>query len=277
MVKTLMIIPEQFGTICEKPFQTQCLERRCTIRRKCVANHSLRAVVNGIGRLCATFAIAILILTVLSPEAFAHGVDDDTRTFLENNTGVQFVPFLYIGAKHMVTGYDHLLFLLGVLFVLYRSRDVLLYVTMFTVGHSVTLLFGVLGDIQANAWLIDAIIGLSVVYKGFDNLGGFQRVLGRQPDTRLAVLVFGLFHGFGLATKLQEFGLPEEGLLTNLIAFNLGVELGQFSALIVILLMLNLLRKLPSFDRLSLQTNTLLMSAGLMLVGYQLTGYALNP
>ena len=272
-----MTIHKRFGTNCEIPFRARCSERRCTVGMQRVDDHSLRTVVNGIGRLCATFAIAILALTMLSPEAFAHGVDDDTRNFLENNTGVQFVPFLYIGAKHMVTGYDHLLFLLGVLFFLYRSRDVLLYVTMFTVGHSVTLLLGVLGDIQANAWLIDAIIGLSVVYKGFDNLGGFQRLLGRQPDTRLAVLVFGLFHGFGLATKLQEFGLPEEGLLTNLIAFNLGVELGQFSALIVILLMLNLLRKLPSFDRLSIQTNTLLMSAGLMLVGYQLTGYALNP
>lgn len=268
---------ERFGTTCEKHFRVRCLERRDTIKRQRVADHSLGTVVNGIGRLCATFAIAMLALPMLSPEAFAHGVDDNTRTFLENNTGVQFVPFVYIGAKHMITGYDHLLFLLGVLFFLYRSRDVLLYVTMFTIGHSVTLLLGVLGDIQANAWLIDAIIGLSVVYKGFDNLGGFQRLLGRQPDTRLAVLVFGLFHGFGLATKLQEFGLPEEGLLTNLIAFNLGVELGQFSALIIILLILNLLRKLPSFDRLSLQTNTLLMSAGLMLVGYQLTGYALNP
>ena len=276
MTRTLMTIHERFGTSCEKSFRARCSECRCPLRRFRVADHSLRAVIGGIGRLCAPFAIAILALTMLSPVAFAHGVDDDTRIFLENNTGVQFVPFLYIGAKHMVTGYDHLLFLLGVLFFLYRSRDVLLYVTMFTVGHSVTLLLGVLGDIQANAWLIDAIIGLSVVYKGFDNLGGFQRLLGRQPDTRLAVLVFGLFHGFGLATKLQEFGLPEEGLLTNLIAFNLGVELGQFSALIVILLMLNLLRKLPSFDRLSIQTNTLLMSAGLMLVGYQLTGYALN-
>ena len=215
----------------------------------------------------------ILLLSGFSYEALAHGVDDSTRSFLEQNSGVQFVPFLYIGAKHMVTGYDHLLFLVGVIFFLYRSRDVLLYVSMFTVGHSITLLWGVLGDIQVNAYLIDAIIGFSVVYKGFDNLGGFKRVLRKQPDTRLAVLVFGLFHGFGLATKLQEFGLPEAGLVTNLIAFNIGVELGQFMALGFILLLINFWRKLPSFQRFSTLTNTLLMSSGLMLIGLQLTGY----
>lgn len=216
----------------------------------------------------------MLLLTLISTTAFAHGVDDSTRSFLEQNTGVQFIPFLYIGAKHMLTGYDHLLFLLGVIFFLYRSRDVLLYVTMFTIGHSITLLWGVLGNIQVNAHLIDAIIGLSVVYKGFDNLGGFKRLLGWQPNTRWAVLIFGLFHGFGLATKLQEFQLPEEGLLTNLLAFNIGVELGQFAALAFILIAINFWRRLPSYKRFATFTNTLLMSAGFMLMGYQLTGFA---
>jgi hypothetical protein len=201
-------------------------------------------------------------------------VDDSTRSFLEQNTGAQFIPFLYIGAKHMLTGYDHLLFLVGVIFFLYRSRDVLLYVTMFTLGHSLTLLWGVLGNIQLNAHLIDAIIGLSVVYKGFDNLGGFKRVLGWQPNTRWAVLIFGLFHGFGLATKLQEFQLPEDGLPTNLLAFNIGVELGQFAALAFILIAINFWRRRPSYERFAVLTNTLLMSAGLMLMGYQLTGFA---
>lgn len=218
----------------------------------------------------------LLLLTLVSANALAHGVDDSTRSFLQQNTGVQFIPFLYIGAKHMLTGYDHLLFLVGVIFFLYRSRDVLLYVTMFTIGHSITLLWGVLGNIQVNAHLIDAIIGLSVVYKGFDNLGGFKRVLGRQPNTRWVVLIFGLFHGFGLATKLQEFQLPEEGLLTNLLAFNIGVELGQFAALAVILIAINFWRRLPSYDRFATFTNTLLMSAGLMLMGYQLTGFTLQ-
>lgn len=218
----------------------------------------------------------LLLLTLVSVNAFAHGVDDSTRSFLQQNTGVQFVPFLYIGAKHMLTGYDHLLFLIGVIFFLYKSRDVLLYVTMFTIGHSITLLWGVLGDIQVNAYLIDAIIGLSVVYKGFDNLGGFKRVLGWQPDTRWAVLIFGLFHGFGLATKLQEFQLSEQGLLTNLLAFNIGVEIGQFAALAFILIAINFWRRLASFERFATLTNTLLMSAGLMLMGYQLTGFTLQ-
>lgn len=220
--------------------------------------------------------LLIGVLSLLSIGAFAHGVDDSTRAFLEQNQGVQFIPFLYIGAKHMITGYDHLLFLVGVIFFLYRSKDVLIYVTMFTLGHSITLLFGVLNDIQVNAYLIDAIIGLSVIYKGFDNLGGFKRCFNWQPDTRAAVLIFGLFHGFGLATKLQEFQLPQEGLLTNLIAFNIGVELGQFAALALILLVINAWRKVPSFQRFSTLTNTALMSAGIMLMGYQLTGYFIN-
>lgn len=220
--------------------------------------------------------IIVALLALVSTNAFAHGVDDSTRSFLENNTGVQFIPFLYIGAKHMVTGYDHLLFLAGVIFFLYKSKDVLLYVTMFTIGHSITLLYGVLNDINVNAYLIDAIIGLSVVYKGFDNLGGFKRLFGRQPNTQLAVLIFGLFHGFGLATKLQEFQLPEDGLLSNLIGFNIGVEIGQFAALGIILLLINAWRKLPSYERFSVTTNTLLMSAGFMLMGFQLTGYFLN-
>ena len=222
------------------------------------------------------FASLTLCLLLISVQVFAHGVDDNTRAFLQQNTGVQFVPFLYIGAKHMITGYDHLLFLVGVVFFLYKSRDVLLYVTMFTLGHSATLLLGVLSDIQVNAYLIDAIIGLSVVYKGFDNLGGFKRCFNWQPNAKWAVLIFGLFHGFGLATKLQEFQLPQDGLITNLIAFNLGVELGQFAALVFILIAINAWRLLPSFQRFSTLTNTLLMSAGFMLVGYQLSGYVIN-
>ncbi|MAI37073.1 HupE/UreJ family protein [Alteromonas sp.] len=217
--------------------------------------------------------LTIALLALVSVEALAHGVDDKTRAFLEQNTGVQFIPFLYIGAKHMITGYDHLLFLVGVIFFLYRSRDVLLYVTMFTIGHSTTLLFGVLTDIQVNAYLIDAIIGFSVIYKGFDNLGGFKRCFNWQPNTQWAVLIFGLFHGFGLATKLQEFSLAEDGLVTNLIAFNIGVELGQFAALALILILINTWRKWPSFQRFSTITNTALMSAGVMLMGLQLTGY----
>jgi hypothetical protein len=219
--------------------------------------------------------LALLLLSI-SLDLLAHGVDDNTRLFLEQNEGVQFMPFIYIGAKHMFTGYDHILFLVGVIFFLYRSRDVLLYVSMFTIGHSITLLWGVLGDIYVNPYLIDAIIGFSVVYKGFDNLGGFKRVFGKQPSTKMAVLIFGLFHGFGLATKLQEFELTSQGLVANMIAFNIGVELGQFMALVFIVIAINFWRKLPSFQRFSTVTNTMLMSAGLMLMGLQLTGYYLS-
>ena len=224
--------------------------------------------------------IGILVLCVtlmsISFGTVAHGVGDNTRVFLEQNTGVQFVPFVYIGAKHMFTGYDHILFLVGVIFFLYRSRDVLLYISMFTIGHSITLLWGVLGDIHVNPFLIDAIIGFSVVYKGFDNLGGFRRVFGKQPNTKIAVLVFGLVHGFGLATKLQEFELASDGLVANMIAFNIGVELGQLMALAFIVIAINFWRKSPSFHRFATTTNTLLMSAGLMLVGLQLSAYYLS-
>jgi len=220
-----------------------------------------------------SYIVIILMSIVVSFSAVAHGVDDNTKQFLQANEGVAFIPFLYIGAKHMVTGYDHLLFLVGVLFFLYRSRDVLIYVSFFTLGHSVTLMLGVWNDIQVNAYLIDAIIGLSIVYKGFDNLGGFKRLLGFEPNTKAAVLIFGLFHGFGLATKLQEFEFGREGLLENLIAFNIGVELGQFFALTFVLIVLSIWRRHASYLKFSTVTNTGLMCAGLMLTMFQFTGY----
>ncbi len=220
--------------------------------------------------------IVLLLLGVVAPGlALAHGVDEGTQQFLTTNEGVAILPFMYIGAKHMVTGYDHLLFLVGVIFFLYRPKDVLLYVSFFTLGHSLTLLLGVYQDIQVNSFLIDAIIGLSIVYKGFDNLGGFQRFFGFQPDTRAAVLIFGLFHGFGLATKLQDFEFAQEGLLQNLIAFNVGVEIGQFLALLFIVVALSFWRRYASYLRFSVVTNVALMSAGFLLTFYQLSGYVL--
>lgn len=217
--------------------------------------------------------IVALLSFCIPALALAHGVDDNTRQFLENNSGVQIAAFMYIGAKHMVTGYDHLLFLAGVVFLLFRGRDILLYVSLFTLGHSTTLLLGVMANISVNPYLIDAIIGLSVVYKGFDNLGGFRRCFAVQPDTRWAVLVFGLFHGFGLATKLQEFELSGDGMWSNLLAFNIGVEIGQFLALAIILVFINFLRKVPVYGAVTWSSNMLLMSAGLLLVIFQLTAY----
>ena len=223
-----------------------------------------------------TIIVLFVCLCGLPSNLFAHGVDENTKQFLIDNQGVSILPFLYIGAKHMVTGYDHLLFLIGVIFFLYRAKEVMLYVTLFTIGHSLTLMTGVLNDIAVNPYLIDAIIGFSVVYKGFDNLGGFQRLFGYQPNTKLAVLIFGLFHGFGLATKLQDFQIPKEGLLENLIAFNVGVELGQCFALILVLIAISFWRRHRSFLQFSTLTNSLLMSSGMILVAYQLTGYFLH-
>lgn len=219
------------------------------------------------------YFIYSLVLFFVSATCFAHGVDSNTEHFLTTTEGSAIGPFLYIGAKHMVTGYDHLLFLIGVIFFLFRGRDILIYVSLFTLGHSITLLFGVLNQTNVNVYLIDAVIAFSIIYKGFDNLGGFKRLLGIQPNTKVAVFIFGLFHGFGLATKLQDFSLPQENLLSNMLAFNVGVEIGQCIALLFILTLLGFWRRHKSYFTFSTTSNTLLMSGGLILLGYQLTGY----
>lgn len=219
----------------------------------------------------APLAIALLLLSCAA--AFAHGVTGSDKAFLEQSNGRQLIAFIYLGAKHMVTGYDHLLFLFGVVFFVHRMREVTAYVTLFAVGHSVTLLYGVLGGVYVNAHLVDAIIGLSVVYKALDNLGAFQRWFGVQPNTKAAVLFFGFFHGFGLATKLQDFELSSDGLVANILAFNVGVELGQLLALSAILIAMAFWRRTSSFTRQAFLANTVLMTAGFVLIGYQLTGY----
>ena len=220
---------------------------------------------------------ALMLLSMLRPElAFGHGVSARDAGFVQSIDGVAIGPFLYLGAKHMVTGYDHLLFLVGVIFFLYRLKDVIQYVSLFTIGHSLTLLTGVLGNIQANAHIIDAIIGLSVVYKAFENMGGFERVIGFRPNTRAAVAIFGLFHGFGLATKLQEFALPQNGLVTNIVSFNIGVEIGQLLALTAVLIGITYWRSRQGFLTHAFAANTALMAGGFLLIGYQMTGYFLS-
>ncbi len=217
---------------------------------------------------------AALILILLAGNAWPHGVAEDDKAFFEQATGLHLIPFIYLGAKHMVTGYDHLLFLVAVVFFLYRLKEVAGYVTLFAIGHSVTLLFGVLSNTRINPFIVDAIIGLSVVYKAFDNLGGFQRVFGFQPNTKVAVLVFGFFHGFGLAAKLQEMNVSREGLVPNILAFNVGVELGQLLALSAVLIAMGFWRRTPAFGRQAFVANVALITAGFILIGYQLTGYA---
>ena len=204
--------------------------------------------------------------------AFAHGIAGKDQEFLLRATGTHIGPYVYLGAKHMVTGYDHLLFLAGVIFFLYRLKDVAVYVTLFAVGHSTTLLLGVLGGWHVDAYLVDAVIGLSVVYKAFENLGGFKR-LGFEPNTKAAVLLFGFCHGLGLATKLQDFALSKDGLVTNMVSFNVGVEIGQLLALSVILIGFNAWRRSGGFFRHAFAGNVLLMTAGFVLAGFQLTGY----
>lgn len=221
--------------------------------------------------------LAVAFCSLCASQAFAHGVADDDASFLEQSAGVKLIPYLYLGAKHMVTGYDHLLFLLGVIFYLYKLRDIALYVTLFSLGHSITLLIGVLGGLHVNPYIIDAIIGFSVVYKALDNIGAFQRWFGFQPNPKAAVLVFGLFHGFGLATKLQDFTISRDGLVPNILAFNVGVEIGQLLALTLVLLAMSFWRRSASFGRQAFNANVVLMIAGFVLIGYQLTGLCVAP
>jgi len=224
-----------------------------------------------------SWALTVVLLATVFPTALiAHGVSGKDALFLLSIHGRAIGPLMYLGAKHMVTGYDHLAFLVGVIFFLYRVKDIVQYVSLFTIGHSLTLLVGVLGGIEANPYIIDAIIGFSVVYKAFDNMDGFQRFLGFQPNTRIAVLVFGLFHGFGLATQLQAFALSSNGLAANIVSFNIGVELGQVIALTAVLLVLSYWRTRPGFIQHAFVTNGVLMACGFLLVGYQVSGYFLG-
>ncbi len=223
----------------------------------------------------ALLAALFIVLPICAVGLDAHGVSGKDAVFLQGLDGRAIGALMYLGAKHMVTGYDHLLFLVGVIFFLYKTKDVVQYVSLFTLGHSLTLLVGVLGGVQANPYIIDAIIGFSVVYKAFENMDGFRRFFGFQPNTRLAVLVFGLFHGFGLATKLQEFTLSQDGLVANILSFNVGVEIGQGLALMGILVALSYWRTRSGFLDHAFATNAVVMACGFLLVGFQLSGYFL--
>jgi hypothetical protein len=224
-------------------------------------------------RVAVALGLTIIIVLMVPSEMFAHGVTAGDKGYLQEVSGRLLIPFAYLGAKHMVTGYDHLLFLLGVIFFLYRLGDVALYVTLFALGHSLTLITGVLTEIRASAFLIDAIIGLSVAYKALDNLGAFKAWFGIQPDARAATLIFGFFHGFGLATKILDYEVSPEGLVPNLIAFNVGVELGQLLALSAILLVMRYWRLTASFAKRAYAANVAILAAGFVLMGYQLVGY----
>lgn len=226
----------------------------------------------------AVFTLALTLFLTHPGSTLAHAVAAGDKGYIQEISGVHLVPFVYLGAKHMVTGYDHLLFLAGVIFFLYRAKDIGLYVSLFAIGHSTTMIFGVLYGISVSAYLIDAVIGFSVVYKALDNLGAFRRWFGVQPNTKAATLIFGLFHGFGLAAKIQEYGVAQDGLVPNLLAFNVGVELGQLLALSAILILMGFWRRTRGFTRHAYTANVAMMSAGFVLIGMQLTGYFVaNP
>jgi hypothetical protein len=208
--------------------------------------------------------------------ALAHAVTLGDQGYIQEITGVNIIPFIYLGAKHMVTGYDHILFLMGVIFFLYGMKEVGIYVTLFAVGHSTTMLAGVWFNFGINSYIIDAIIGFSVAYKALDNLGAFKKWFGVQPDTKMATLIFGFLHGFGLSSKIIDYDISPDGLLPNLLAFNVGVEIGQLLALAAILVVMTRWRATPSFVRQAYGTNVLMMIAGFTLMGFQIAGYVVT-
>ena len=221
--------------------------------------------------LFATIAISLL----WAEAALAHAVTLGDKGYIQEITGPQIVPFLYLGAKHMVTGYDHILFLFGVIFFLYGMKEIGIYVTLFAIGHSTTMLAGVWFNFGINSYIIDAIIGFSVVYKALDNLGAFQRWFGVQPNTKAATLIFGFLHGFGLSSKILDYNISPDGLLVNLLAFNVGVEIGQLTALAAILVFMNRWRAMPAFGRQAYTVNVIMMGLGFYLMGFQLIGLAM--
>ena len=220
--------------------------------------------------------LCLILWMALPDSALAHGVAEGDKGYISQISGVNIIAFLYLGAKHMVTGYDHILFLLGIVFFLYKMKHIGIYVSLFAIGHSVTMLAGVYFNFGINSYLIDAIIGLSIVYKALDNLGAYKTWFGFQPNTKIAVLIFGFFHGLGLASKIIEYEISPDGLLPNLLAFNVGVEIGQLLALAVILIVMGFWRRTPSFLKHAYSANVILMAAGFALMGFQLTGYVIS-
>lgn len=221
-----------------------------------------------------TYLPAIFSLALFTSSfALAHNVTEGDAGYIQEIWGVHAIPFMYLGAKHMVTGYDHILFLLGVIFFLYKFKDVAIYVSIFAFGHSTTMLIGVIYGWGVNAYIVDAIIGLSVVYKALDNLGAYQKWFGFQPNTKLATLIFGFIHGTGLATKILEYEIAQDGLLMNLISFNIGVEIGQIVALAIILIIMGYLRRAKNFVQYAYAANIIMIFLGIILTGQQISGY----
>jgi hypothetical protein len=216
---------------------------------------------------------AMALLALIAVATTAYAVTEGDKGYIQEVSGIKMIPFMYLGAKHMVTGYDHLLFLFGVVFFLYKMKHVAMYISLFAIDHSMTMLAGVYFGWNVSAYLIDAIIAVSVVYKALDNLGAYQRWFGFQPNIKAATLIFGFFHGLGLATKILEYNIAPNGLIPNLLAFNAGVEIGQLIALAMILIVLGYWRKTTGLWKHAYTANFVMMSAGFILFGMQMTGY----
>ena len=211
------------------------------------------------------------MMMVLPIIAHAHGVSPEDQATLANGG---LLSYIIVGAKHMITGYDHLLFLVGVIFFLKDFKDIVKFVSVFTIGHSITLIFATYFGIKADEHLIDAVIALSVLYKGFENLGGFSKILKtKSPNLLLMVFIFGLIHGFGLSTRLQSFDLGEGSFLAKIICFNVGVELGQITALIPIIFIINFWKNKSGYKSFYNITNWFLVFAGIALFIFQLYMY----
>jgi hypothetical protein len=214
------------------------------------------------------FIISILVL--IAHSVFAHGMSEDEKHAIVEGGYVQFIQ---LGATHMLTGYDHLLFVLGFVFFLTTFKDVITYVTVFTVGHSITLIFATLMGITANYYLIDAVIALSVCYIGYENIGGFRNYFEKPPNLLWAVFLFGFIHGFGLSTRLQQLPLGDHGIILKILSFNLGIEIGQIAALCIMVALLFNWRKAKSFLKISDVSNRGIIVAGALLFLMQMHGY----
>lgn len=219
------------------------------------------------------FLLGILSL-ILAPNSFAHGISEEAKLAMIEGG---YLKYVWLGSEHMLTGYDHLLFLFGVIFFLSKFRDIVKFISVFTLGHSLTLISATFLGISANYLLVDAVIALSVCYKGFDNNQGFQKYfeMKKAPNLLVMIFIFGLIHGFGLSTRLQELPLGEKGfpMLMRIISFNIGVEAGQVLALSVMLLLLSSFRKTQLFKKLSRVSNDGLILAGFLLFLMQMHGY----
>ena len=219
-----------------------------------------------------------LILSLLSffysGNILAHGISEEAKQAMIDGG---YLKYIWLGGEHMITGYDHLLFLFGVIFFLTSFKDIVKFISVFTLGHSITLISATFLGITANYWLVDAVIAISVCYKGFDNNEGFQKYFGmkKAPNLLMMIFIFGLIHGFGLSTRLQQLPLGEKGseMFFRIVSFNVGVEFGQIVALGIMLIILSGVRHTTIFKRFSKVANDGLILAGFLLFLMQMHGY----